>query len=144
MLPVLRVLVFSMLSTGDYRAFAYDHSFVQLIDDAVGLLFPPVKVSAYSCHLDEGEGTLTDYATDDLPILIRFVVFQMKPSIPLRYRDLPVEDDVESRANSQDSSGSRGIRERAARHLGSSSVVRAGFGLRPGDFVATNGIVQLN
>ncbi|XP_046143786.1 ionotropic receptor 75a-like [Osmia bicornis bicornis] len=51
--PVLCVLVFSMLSAGDCRAFAYDHSFVQLIDDAVGLLFPPVKVSAYLCHLDE-------------------------------------------------------------------------------------------
>ena len=34
---------------------AYDSSFVRLIDDAITVLFPPVRVSAYLCHLDQGE-----------------------------------------------------------------------------------------
>ncbi|XP_043514657.1 glutamate receptor 1-like [Frieseomelitta varia] len=34
---------------------AYDSSFVQLIDDAVTILFPPVRVSAYLCRLDQDE-----------------------------------------------------------------------------------------
>ncbi|KAF3425584.1 hypothetical protein E2986_03534 [Frieseomelitta varia] len=41
---------------------AYDSSFVQLIDDAVTILFPPVRVSAYLCRLDQGEKIAARFA----------------------------------------------------------------------------------
>ncbi|KOX79272.1 Glutamate receptor U1 [Melipona quadrifasciata] len=52
MLLLARVLCLLAVSA---NVLAYDSSFVQLIDDAIAVLFPPVRVSAYLCRLDQDE-----------------------------------------------------------------------------------------
>ena len=98
----------------------YD-SFVQLIDDAINVLFPPVRVSAYLCRLDRGE-----------KIAPRFASTRENQERRIRRRDDPtLQSDVEERPRPRDTRRARGTRgTNGPRPLGSSSPARAGSGLR--------------
>ncbi|CAD1476149.1 unnamed protein product [Heterotrigona itama] len=54
-MPLLGRVLCLLAALANALVLAYDSSFVQLIDDAVTVLFPPVRLSAYLCHLDQDE-----------------------------------------------------------------------------------------
>lgn len=55
MLFLGRVLGIVAILAGTRRAVAFDWWFVDLIDDSINVLFPPVRVSAHLCRVDQGK-----------------------------------------------------------------------------------------
>lgn len=53
---------------------AFDYSFVQFVDDAITILFPPVRVSAHFCRFSEGKTARTKSQNYVIDCAVRWLV----------------------------------------------------------------------